>query len=100
MAFFRSIGGSGIYLCQERYDVAFTVKELASRMSSPTAMSFHHLKKFLGYLKKTVDYCLVRRRLCQEQRKLSVLRGILRFRLEWKQKLPQKVNIRRVTSIE
>ena len=47
------------YLCQERYDVAFTVKELASRMSNPTTMSFHHLKKFLGYLKKTVDYFLV-----------------------------------------
>ena len=41
------------------YDVAFTVKELASRMSNPTTMSFHHFKKFLGYLKKTVDYCLV-----------------------------------------
>ena len=34
---FRSIAGSGIYLCQERYDVALTVKELASRMSNPTA---------------------------------------------------------------
>ena len=29
---FRSVVGSGIYLCQERYDVAFTVKETASRM--------------------------------------------------------------------
>ena len=34
----RGIVGSGIYLCQERYDVGFTVKELASRMSNPTAM--------------------------------------------------------------
>ena len=39
---FRSIVGSGIYLCQERYDVAFTVKELASRMSNATTTSFHH----------------------------------------------------------
>ena len=39
--------------------VAFTVADLASRMSNPTAMSFAHLKKFLGYLKKTMDYCLV-----------------------------------------
>ena len=55
----RGIVGSGINLCQERYDVAFTVKELASRMSNPTAVSFHRLKKFLGYLKKAVDfYCL------------------------------------------
>ena len=61
ISLFRSIVGAGIYLCQERYDVAlaFTVKELASTMSSPTAMSFHHLKKFLGYLKKATDYCLV-----------------------------------------
>ena len=59
ISLFRSIVGSGIYLCQERYGVAFAVKELASRMSSPTAMSFHHLKKFLGYLKKTMDYCLI-----------------------------------------
>ena len=28
-------------------------------MSNPTAMPFHHLKKFLGYLKKAMDYCLV-----------------------------------------
>ena len=27
---------SGIWLCQERYDVAFAVKELASRMSNPS----------------------------------------------------------------
>ena len=39
------------------YDVAFTVKELASSVSNPT-MSFHHFKKFIGYLKKTMDNCL------------------------------------------
>ena len=71
---FRSIFGSGIYLCQERYD---------------TAMSSRHWKKFLGDLKKTMDYCLA----------LEFPQGgegyegenywcleILRFRLEWKQK--------------
>ena len=47
---FRSIVGSGIYLCQERYGVAFTVKELASRMPDPTAMLFHRLKKFLDFV--------------------------------------------------
>ena len=51
---FRNMVGSGIYLCQERRDVAFTVKELASRMLNPTAMPFHHLKKFLGYLTKAI----------------------------------------------
>ena len=34
----RQVRSLGIYLCQERYDVGFTVKELASRMSNPTAM--------------------------------------------------------------
>ena len=52
ISLFRSIVGSGIYLCQERYDVAFAVGELVSRMENPTSMSFHHLKKFPGYLKK------------------------------------------------
>ena len=37
ISLFRSIVGSGIYRCQETYDAAFTVKELASRMSNPTA---------------------------------------------------------------
>ena len=30
VSFFRNIVGSGIYLCQERYAVVFTAKELAS----------------------------------------------------------------------
>ena len=51
---FRSIVGSGMYLCRERYDVPLTVKELASRMADPTTMSFHHLKMFLRYLKQTI----------------------------------------------
>ena len=56
ISLFRSIVGSGICLCREGYDVA---KELASTMPSPTPMSFHHLKKFLGYLKKAMEYGLV-----------------------------------------
>ena len=52
--------------------MAFTVKELASRMSNSTTMC---------------------------RRKRLVLGDIIRFRLDWKQK-PQKVNIRRVPCIE
>ena len=37
------------HLPMSRHDVAFTVKELASRMSNPTAMSCHRLENFLGY---------------------------------------------------
>ena len=39
--------------------MAFAVQDLASRMANPTTMSFHHLKKFLGYLKRRMDYSLV-----------------------------------------
>ena len=56
---FSSIVGSGIYLCQERYDVAFTVQELASRIANPTIMALHHLKKLLRFLKKAIDCCLL-----------------------------------------
>ena len=34
ISLFRGIVGSGIYICQERFDVAFTVKELVSRMAT------------------------------------------------------------------
>ena len=57
VSLFRNIVGSGIYLCQERYDVARTVKELASRMSNPTAMSFNHTKEVPRILEE--DYGLV-----------------------------------------
>jgi hypothetical protein len=42
-----------IYLGQERYDICFTVKELASKMSKPTVVAMARLRKLLGYLKET-----------------------------------------------
>ena len=52
-AIYRSIVGMGIYLAQERMDVAFVVKELAGRMSSATEISLLKAQKFVGYLKET-----------------------------------------------
>ena len=52
-AIYKSIVGMGIYLAQERMDVAFVVKELAGRMSSPTEISLLKVQKFVGYLKET-----------------------------------------------
>ena len=52
-AIYRSIVGMGIYLAQERMDVAFVVKELAGRMSSPTEISLLKAQKLVGYLKET-----------------------------------------------
>ena len=52
-ALFRSLVGSGIYLAQERFDVAYTIKELASSMSNPTTGSMAKMRKLVGYLKET-----------------------------------------------
>ena len=51
---YRSLVGCGIYLSQERLDVSYTVKELASTMSCPTAASLRKLGKLIGYLKHTM----------------------------------------------
>ena len=51
---FRSLVGCGIYLSQERMDVSFAIKELASSMACPTTGSLRKLGKLVGYLKATV----------------------------------------------
>ena len=53
---YRSLVGSGIYLGQERWDVCFAVKELASYMTNPTVGAMDRMRKLLGYLKKTRGY--------------------------------------------
>ena len=100
---FRSIVGTGIYLCQERYDVAFTVKEVASRKPTPTAMSLRHLKNS-WHKGNTMDCCLVVE--FPQAGEGYAKKGesywcleTFRFRLGWKQR-PQKVNIRRIPRIE
>ena len=46
------------YLSQERLDIGFVTKELASKMSRPTKMAMGHLRKMLGYLKGTSNYAM------------------------------------------
>jgi len=46
------------YLSQERLDIGFVTKELASKMSRPTKMAMGHLRKMLGYLKETSNYAM------------------------------------------
>jgi hypothetical protein len=53
---YRSLIGMLIYLSQERMDVGFVTKELASKMAKPTTVALARLKKLLGYLKATADY--------------------------------------------
>ena len=50
---YRSLVGCGIYLSQERMDISFAVKELASNMACPTTGSLKKLAKMIGYLKFT-----------------------------------------------
>ena len=52
-AIYRSIVGMGIYLSQERLDIAYTIKELASKMSSPAESALQQMRKRVGYLKET-----------------------------------------------
>ena len=58
-AVYRSVVGMGIYLAQERCDIAFCIKELASKMSSPTEISIQKMRKFLGYLKDTENQSMM-----------------------------------------
>ena len=53
---YRSLVGSGIYLSQERIEVAFVVKQLASGMSNPTYGHLQVMRKLIGYLKATKGY--------------------------------------------
>eukprot|EP00435_Cladocopium_sp_Y103_P065127 s2538_g27.t1 len=55
-ALYRSLVGSGIYLSQERIEVAFVIKQLAGGMSSPTYGHLQVMRKLIGYLKATKGY--------------------------------------------
>ena len=48
---FRSIVGMCLYLGRDRPDLIFPIKELAGKMSKPTATSLQHLRKLVGYIK-------------------------------------------------
>ena len=50
---FVHIVGMCLYLSRDRPDIGFTVKEISGKMSRPT--SLQHLKKLVGYLKRSGD---------------------------------------------
>ena len=56
---YRSVVGICLYLARDRPDLLFPVKELSGFMSRPTHGSLQTLKKLIGYLKGTADYCVV-----------------------------------------
>ena len=56
---YRSVVGVCLYLARDRPDLLFPVKELSGFMSRPTHGALQKLKKLIGYLKSTSDYCVV-----------------------------------------
>ena len=48
---YRSVIGQLMYLCRDRADLMFCVKELATQMASPTLCAFQRMRKVIGYLK-------------------------------------------------
>ena len=47
---YRSVVGLCLYISRERPDLMFTIKELASSMSSPSRTSLQRLRKLVGYM--------------------------------------------------
>ena len=55
---FRSVVGLCLYVGRDRPDLMFTIKELASFMSSPTVSSLQHLRKLVGFMKGVGDLAI------------------------------------------
>ena len=55
---YRSIVGLCLYVSRERPDLMFTIKELASNMSSPSLVSVRRLRKLVGCMKHVGDVAL------------------------------------------
>ena len=56
---FRSVVGTVLYLARDRPDLLFTVKELSSSMSKPTLTAVARLRKLVGYVKTTSEFCMM-----------------------------------------
>ena len=53
---FRSVIGLLLYLSRDRVGLMFSVKELASKIASPTLCSVQRLRKLVGYVKFSGDF--------------------------------------------
>ena len=94
---FRAVIGTLLYLARDRPDLLFVVKELSSAMSRPTLTAISRLRKVIGYLKTTSDFCMVLEKPIGGQGKWKsserfwMIETFSEFRLEWKQ-TTQKVD--------
>lgn len=55
---YRSLVGIILYLCQERFDIQFAAKTLATSLKAPTQSSWQELGRCIGYLKYSEDFAL------------------------------------------
>eukprot|EP00435_Cladocopium_sp_Y103_P028972 s2794_g7.t1 len=55
---YRSIVGACLYLARDQPDFLFTVKELSSAVTKPIYTALQRVKKLVGYLKSTPDFCV------------------------------------------
>ena len=55
---YRSLVGTAMYVSQQRFDIQFTVKTLASSLKSPTVSAWQELGRLVGYLKQTECFSL------------------------------------------
>ena len=59
---FRSLVGIAMYVSQERFDVQFATKNLASSLKSPTQKAWQDLGRLIGYMKFSENFALKMKR--------------------------------------
>ena len=55
---YRSLVGIAMYLAQERYDLQYATKTLASFLQQPTKSAWNALGRLVGYLRFSEDFGL------------------------------------------
>ena len=55
---YRSLVGIAMYLAQERFDLQYATKTLASHLQQPTKSAWNALGRLVGYLRFSEDLCL------------------------------------------
>ena len=55
---YRSLVGLAMYVSQQRFDIQFSVKTLASSLRSSTTAAWNELGRLIGYMKQTESFSL------------------------------------------
>ena len=76
---YRSLVGLAMYVSQQRFDIQYTVKTLASSLKSPSTGAWFELGRLVGYLKLTESHALE----MQQTVKGCSFLGSVEWRLQW-----------------